>query len=113
GAGGAPRAVPRVGGRLGARRVGAHLDGPGLGEAAGPHAVTPATAAAGVDGARPTRRYDSALRRERALATRARIVTAGCELLQASSLRDWRGVTIRAVAERAGVNERTVYRHFG
>lgn len=75
--------------------------------------MTPATAAAGVDGARPTRRYDSALRRERALATRARIVTAGCELLQASSLRDWRGVTIRAVAERAGVNERTVYRHFG
>ena len=27
-------------------------------------------------------------------------------------MRDWHGLTIRAVAERAGVNERTVYRHF-
>lgn len=26
---------------------------------------------------------------------------------------DWREMTVRAVAERAGVNERTVYRHFG
>jgi AcrR family transcriptional regulator len=58
------------------------------------------------------RRYDSTLRRERAAATRARIVTAGAELLRGSSIRDWRAVTMRAVAERAGVNERTVYRHF-
>ncbi len=28
-------------------------------------------------------------------------------------MRDWRSLTVRAVAERAGVNERTVYRHFG
>ena len=27
-------------------------------------------------------------------------------------MRDWHGLTIRAVAEKAGVNERTVYRHF-
>ena len=27
-------------------------------------------------------------------------------------MRDWHGLTIRAVAEEAGVNERTVYRHF-
>ena len=62
------------------------------------------------DGAR--RRYDNTLRRERAAQTRERIVSAGAELVHESSIRDWRGVTIRAVAERAGVNERTVYRHF-
>jgi AcrR family transcriptional regulator len=39
-------------------------------------------------------------------------VNAGAELVRASSIRDWHGVTIRAVAARAGVNERTVYRHF-
>ena len=61
---------------------------------------------------RERRSYDSALRRERAAQTRERIVTAAVELLRGSSIRDWGGVTIRAVAERAGVNERTVYRHF-
>jgi AcrR family transcriptional regulator len=58
------------------------------------------------------RRYDSKLRRERATETRERIIAAGCDILHASSIRDWRALTIRAVAERAGVNERTVYRHF-
>jgi AcrR family transcriptional regulator len=62
--------------------------------------------------ARARRRYDSTLRRQRASETRDRIVTAGCELLSASAIRDWRGLTVRAVAKRAGVNERTVYRHF-
>jgi AcrR family transcriptional regulator len=60
----------------------------------------------------PKRRYDNTLRRERANETRDRIITAGAELVRESSIRDWQGVTIRAVAERAGVNERTVYRHF-
>lgn len=61
----------------------------------------------------PARRpYDSPVRRQRALDTHDRIVAAGCELLAEASVRDWRGLTIRAVAERAGVNERTVYRHF-
>jgi AcrR family transcriptional regulator len=61
----------------------------------------------------PVRRpYDSALRRQGAAETRTRIITAGSELLRGSSVRDWHGLTIRAVAERAGVNERTVYRHF-
>jgi AcrR family transcriptional regulator len=58
------------------------------------------------------RSYDSTLRRRRAAETRARIIAAGSELLHGSSVRDWRGLTVRAVAERAGVNERTVYRHF-
>lgn len=61
---------------------------------------------------RERRRYDSRLRQQRAGETRERIVDAGCAILQASSIRDWRGLTVRAVAERAGVNERTVYRHF-
>ena len=61
---------------------------------------------------RTRRPYDSTLRRQRAAETRERIVTAGSELLRGSSIRDWRALTIRAVADRAGVNERTVYRHF-
>lgn len=58
------------------------------------------------------RRYDNTRRRELANETRDRIVDAGLDLLRQSTIRDWRGVTIRAVAERAAVNERTVYRHF-
>jgi AcrR family transcriptional regulator len=61
----------------------------------------------------PRRRYDNTLRRERAAQTRERIVAAGAELLHDGSIRDWRTLTIRGVAERAGVNERTVFRHFG
>jgi AcrR family transcriptional regulator len=34
-------------------------------------------------------------------------------LLRRSSIRDWRALTIRGVAQQAGVNERTVYRYFG
>lgn len=62
--------------------------------------------------ARATRSYDSAVRRERAAETHDRIVSAGAELVHALSSWDWRTLTIRAVAERAGVHERTVYRHF-
>jgi AcrR family transcriptional regulator len=63
---------------------------------------------------RPGRRaYDSRRRQEMAAATKRRIVMAGSELLHASHVRDWEALSIRAVAQRAGVNERTVYRHFG
>jgi AcrR family transcriptional regulator len=51
--------------------------------------------------------------RDRGAETRERIVDAGSELLHAGSVRDWKRLTIRAAAKRAGVNERTVYRHFG
>jgi len=61
---------------------------------------------------RARRRYDTTLRRQQAAATRERIVAAGSELLHGSPIRDWRALTVRAVAERAGVNERTIYRHF-
>src|SRR5207302_3840377 len=87
-------------------RAGANLDHPWLGDAPSRRPVTRRSLA-------PTRRrYDNTLRRERAGQTRDRIVGAGAELLHESSIRDWRALTIRAVADRAGVNERTVFRHF-
>lgn len=58
------------------------------------------------------RRYDSPVRRQRAAETGERIVGAAVELLHGTASWNWRAVTVRAVAERAGVNERTVYRHF-
>jgi AcrR family transcriptional regulator len=58
------------------------------------------------------RRYDSALRRQRAAETLERIVAAGVELLRGYAVWNWRELTVRAVAKQAGVNERTVYRHF-
>jgi AcrR family transcriptional regulator len=61
---------------------------------------------------RSPRQYDSPLRRQQAADTRDSIIVAGCEILQNSSVRDWRALTIRGVARRAGVNERTVYRYF-
>src|SRR5262245_43541623 len=57
---------------------------------------------------RARRRYDGTLRRQQAAETRERIVAAGSELLHGSPIRDWRALTVRAVAERAGVNQRTV-----
>ena len=77
------------------------------------NAVTTAKKSAPDPPARPGRPYDGTLRRERAAETRERILVAGSELLHRTSVRDWKKLTVRAVAERAGVNERTVYRYFG
>ena len=63
-------------------------------------------------GAGGRRRYDSPVRRERTDATRRRILEAGCALAHGFPTRDWRGLSAAAVAERAGVNKATVYRHF-
>lgn len=61
----------------------------------------------------PARRaYDSPVRRQQREATRDRIVAAGSSIAHELPSWDWRGLTFRAVAERAGVSERTVYRHF-
>jgi len=61
----------------------------------------------------PTRRaYDSPVRRERAAETRERILAAGVAILHEHAVWNWNALTIRGVAQRAGVNERTVYRHF-
>jgi AcrR family transcriptional regulator len=40
-------------------------------------------------------------------------VVAGTELLHGFPVWNWRALTARAVASRAGVTERTVYRYFG
>jgi AcrR family transcriptional regulator len=52
------------------------------------------------------------VRRRRAAETRERIVGAGAELLHELPIWDWGALTVRAVAARAEVNERTVYRYF-
>jgi AcrR family transcriptional regulator len=64
------------------------------------------------DTAPARRRYDSPVRRQRAAETRERILNAGAELLHGFPIWNWAALTVRAVAERAGVNERTVYRYF-
>jgi AcrR family transcriptional regulator len=61
----------------------------------------------------PRRRYDSPLRRQRVVETRERIVAAGAELLHGFPIWNWDALTPGAVAEHAGVTERTVYRYFG
>ena len=66
-----------------------------------------------VEPVRLNRSYDGTLRRQRAGGTRERIVAAGSDLIHSGSVRDWKRLTMRAVAGRAGVSERTVYRHFG
>jgi AcrR family transcriptional regulator len=59
-----------------------------------------------------TRAYDSPVRRAQVAETRERIVTAASALVHELPTWDWRALTFRAVAEQAGVSERTVYRHF-
>ena len=58
------------------------------------------------------RRYDNRVRRQKAAQTRERIVAAGSEIVHGFETWSWRDLTFKAVAERAGVGERTVYRHF-
>lgn len=58
------------------------------------------------------RRYDNRARQEKAAQTREQIVAAGSDLVHGFESWDWRDLTFKAVAERAGVGERTVYRHF-
>src|SRR5205823_8820044 len=62
--------------------------------------------------ARERRRYDSPVRRRQVAETRERILGAASALVHGFRTWDWHALTFRAVAERAGVSERTVYRHF-
>lgn len=68
--------------------------------------------AAGRDAVTGRRKYDSPVRRRQAAETRERIIAAGVDILHGFPVWNWRALTVGAVAERAGVNERTVYRHF-
>lgn len=65
-------------------------------------------------GSKPTRKrkYDSPLRRRQLAETRERIIAAGAALVHELPTWDWRNLTARAVAPRAGVSVRTVHRHF-
>jgi AcrR family transcriptional regulator len=58
------------------------------------------------------RSYDNRARQQKAAQTRERIIAAGSQLVHEYDSWSWRDLTFRAVAERAGVGERTVYRHF-
>jgi AcrR family transcriptional regulator len=58
------------------------------------------------------RNYDSPVRRQQVEETRERILAAGSELAHSLPLWDWCELTIRAVAQRAGVGVRTMYRYF-
>jgi AcrR family transcriptional regulator len=60
----------------------------------------------------PRRRYDSPVRRQQVAEMRERIAAAGAALARELPTWDLRAITFRAVADRAGVGERTVYRHF-
>ncbi len=71
-----------------------------------------ATSASGDEARSGRRPYDSKIRRQQAADTRERVITAGSELVHELPSWDWHELTFRAVAERAGVGERTVYRHF-
>lgn len=58
------------------------------------------------------RPYNSPAREQQAAQTRDRIVSAGAALVREFTDWDWGSLTFRAVADRADVSERTVYRHF-
>lgn len=58
------------------------------------------------------RRYNSPHRRAQTEETRAAIISAGTALAREATTWDWTDLTVRAIAERADISERTVYRHF-
>ncbi len=60
--------------------------------------------------AQPNRRYDSPVRRERALETERRILTAAAIAFAENG---YVGTSLEAIADAAGVNPRTVYKVFG
>lgn len=64
------------------------------------------------NGSDDTRPYDSPVRRRQVAETRQRIVGAGAAIAHELPTWDWRALTFKAVAERAGVSRRTVFRHF-
>jgi AcrR family transcriptional regulator len=56
--------------------------------------------------------YENSQRSRQAAATRERILAAAADIVRGLPDWDWRGLTVRAVARHAGVDESTVYRHF-
>jgi AcrR family transcriptional regulator len=62
-----------------------------------------------MNAAKPHLTYDSPLRAEQKRATRQRILEAAGRLMEDTGLEDF---SFAAIASKAGVKERTVYRHF-
>lgn len=58
------------------------------------------------------RPYNSVVRKQQTNKTRERIISSGVELAHELPSWDWKNLTFRAVSERAGISERTVYRYF-
>ena len=59
------------------------------------------------------RSYDSPVRRQQSADTRQRIISVGAEMVhELPTWDDMQNLTFRAISERAGVSERTVYRYF-
>ncbi len=75
-------------------------------------ASTPETDESGSKDDSSRRSYNSPLRRQQTEQTRQKIVEAGAELVRSFSSWDWTNLTCKAVSEKAGISERTVYRHF-
>lgn len=64
-------------------------------------------------GKRPAKRaYKSPLREKQLAETRERIINAGVKLIHEIPNWEWKTLTYKAISDRAGVSERTVYRHF-
>lgn len=75
--------------------------------------MTSQKASAKTTTSKPTRRtYNSPLRERQAAETRKSIIDAGVEIIHELPNWDWKSLTFKAVGERAGISERTVYRHF-
>lgn len=58
------------------------------------------------------RRYNSVVRQQQSTQTRELIISSGVALAHEFPSWDWKNLTFRAVGERAGISERTVYRYF-
>lgn len=58
------------------------------------------------------RRYNSEIRQQQSNQTRELIIASGVALAHEFPSWDWKNLTFRAISERAGISERTVYRYF-
>lgn len=58
------------------------------------------------------RAYNSVVRQQQSNQTRELIISSGVALVHEFPSWDWKNLTFRAVGERAGISERTVYRYF-
>lgn len=58
------------------------------------------------------RRYNSEIRQQQSSQTRELIIASGVQLAHEFPSWDWKNLTFRAISERAGISERTVYRYF-